>query len=496
VNNPGKCPASLAICGDNRARIRQLSLTCIRPTRGALTIAMEQIKASAEASEKLRVLIIDDEKNIRTTLSLCLEQMGCEAKAVASVDGALAALRHEPFDVVFLDLRLGEANGLEIIPKLLAESSELMIVMMTAFATIDSAVEAIRRGASDYLPKPFQPAQIRHVIDQCIMRRDLKRQVSELESRLREAAPEVDLESESPKVRAVLEIAARASASDAPVLLRGESGTGKTVLARTIHSLSPRGKHPFTVVNCPTLSEELLTSELFGHSRGAFTGAVRDQVGRVEAAEGGTLFLDEIGDISPSLQAKLLRFLEEKEFERLGENKTRRANVRTITANNREIEDQVRRGLFREDLLYRLNVIDLQLPPLRERPEDILRLARRFLVFFAKSARRQPQELSKAAEETLRSYKWPGNIRELRNAIERTAILWPPQIIEPEAFPAHISAQAKSAPPQLGGDVPLEAIEREHITRVMARTSTLEEAAAILGIDASTLWRKRKKYEE
>jgi two-component system, NtrC family, response regulator AlgB len=449
----------------------------------------------SDLTGKLRVLIVDDEKNIRTTLSLCLEQMDCYVKAASSVDGALAALRHEPFDVVFLDLRLGEANGLEIIPKLLAESSELMIVIMTAFATIDSAVEAIKRGASDYLPKPFQPAQIRHVIDQCVKRRELKRQVSELENRLQEAAPEVDLETDSPKVRAVLEIATRASASDAPVLLRGESGTGKTVLARTIHSLSPRSKHPFVVVNCPTLSEELLASELFGHTRGAFTGAVRDQTGRVEAAEGGTLFLDEIGDISPSLQAKLLRFIEEKEFERLGENKTRRANARTIAATNRDIEDSVQRGLFREDLLYRLNVIDLQLPPLRERPEDILRLARRFLVFFAKSARRQPQELSKAAEATLRSYAWPGNIRELRNAIERAAILWPAKVIEPEAFPAHITSHGKSTAPQLGGDVTLDAIEHEHITQVMARTSTLDEAATILGIDASTLWRKRKKYE-
>jgi NtrC-family two-component system response regulator AlgB len=456
---------------------------------------MDASQAAPDFTGKLRVVIVDDEKNIRTTLSLCLEQMDCYVKAVSSVDGALAALRHESFDVAFLDLRLGEANGLEIIPKLLAESAELMIVMMTAFATIDSAVEAIKRGASDYLPKPFQPAQIRHVIDQCIKQRDLKRQVSDLESRLREAAPEVDLDSDSPKVRAVLEIATRAAASDAPVLLRGQSGTGKTVLARTIHSLSPRSKHPFVVVNCPTLSEELLTSELFGHSRGAFTGAVRDQAGRVEAAEGGTLFLDEIGDISPALQAKLLRFLEEKEFERLGENKTRRANARTIAATNRDIEDHVRRGLFREDLLYRLNVIDLQLPPLRERPEDILRLARRFLVFFAKSARRQPQELSKAAEDALRSYAWPGNVRELRNAIERSAILWPAKVIEPEAFPAHISAHAKSTAPQLGGDFTLDAIEREHITRVAERTSTLEEAAAILGIDASTLWRKRKKYE-
>ena len=452
---------------------------------------------TATPEPKLRVLVIDDEKNIRATLSLCLEQTGCQVTAVSSAQSALSALAQQSYDLAFLDLRLGDSSGLDLIAKLIAECPNLLVVVITAYATIDSAVEAIKRGAADYLPKPFTPAQIRHLVDQTIKQHDLKRQLTDLEGRLREAAPETDLESESPKLRAVFEIAAKAAGSDAPVLLRGESGTGKSVLARWIHSLSPRSRQPFIVVNCPTLSEELLTSELFGHAKGAFTGAVRDQPGRVEAAEGGTLFLDEIGEISPSLQAKLLRFLEEKEFERLGENKTRHANVRTVAATNRDLADLVRKGLFREDLLYRLNVIDLQLPPLRERREDILRLAHRFLGFFAKSARRQTPELSKASEEALRLYAWPGNIRELRNTIERAVILWPAQVIEPEAFPAHISAAVRpSEAAELGGNFSLEAIEREHITRVMARTPTLEDAATILGIDASTLWRKRKKYED
>jgi NtrC-family two-component system response regulator AlgB len=447
------------------------------------------------SAPKFRVLIIDDEKNIRATLSICLEQMGCEVTAVSSLANALSALTQQRYDLAFLDLRLGDANGLDLIPKLLAEDPDLLVIVITAYATIDSAVEAIKRGAADYVPKPFTPAQIRHVIDQGIRQRDLKKRVLDLEGRLQEAAPEIDLESDSPKIRSVLEIAAKAAASDVPVLLRGESGTGKTVLARAIHSMSPRNRGPFVVVNCPTLSEELLASELFGHAKGAFTGAIRDQAGRVEAAEGGTLFLDEIGEISTSLQAKLLRFLEEKEFERIGENKTRHADVRTVAATNRDLESQVSKGLFREDLLYRLNVIDLQLPPLRERPEDIIRLARRFLLFFAKAARRQPPTLSPAAEQALMAYGWPGNIRELRNAIERAVILWPAQIIEPQAFPPHISAHAKTESPQLGGDFSLEAIERDHISRVIARTPTLEDAATILGIDASTLWRKRKKYE-
>ncbi len=454
------------------------------------------VSSTPTTEPKLRVIVIDDEKNIRVTLGFCLEQTGCQVTAVSSTESALNALTQQPYDLALLDLRLGESSGLDLIPKLIANCPNLLVVVMTAYATVDSAVEAIRRGATDYLAKPFTPAQIRQVVDQCLKQRDLKRQVTDLEGRLREAAPETDLESDSPKLRVVFDVAQRASSSDAPVLLRGESGTGKSVLARWIHSLSPRSRQPFVVVNCPTLSEELLTSELFGHAKGAFTGAVRDQPGRVEAAEGGTLFLDEIGDISPSLQAKLLRFIEEKEFERLGENQTRRANIRTVAATNRDLEDHVRRGLFREDLLYRLNVIDLQLPPLRQRPEDILRLARRFLVFFARSARRQTPELSKAAEDALTSYNWPGNIRELRNTVERAVILWPAQVIEPEAFPAHISARVKSAEaPQLGGNFSLEDIEREHIARVVGRSPTLEDAAAILGIDGSTLWRKRKKYE-
>jgi two-component system, NtrC family, response regulator AlgB len=457
---------------------------------------MDNQKPASSPSPKLRVLIIDDEKNIRATLSLCLEQMGCAVTAVSAPEAAFAALRQQPYDLAFLDLRLGEANGLDLIPKLLTVDAGLQVIVITAYATIDTAVDAIRRGAADYLPKPFTPQQIRHLVEQSLKQRDLKTRLSNLEGRLQEATPAIDLETESPKIRSILEVAAKAAASDVPVLLRGESGTGKSVLARTIHSMSPRSAQPFVVVNCPTLSEELLASELFGHAKGAFTGAVRDQAGRVEAAEGGTLFLDEIGEITPSLQAKLLRFLEDKEFERIGENKTRHADVRTVAATNRDLEEHVRNGLFREDLLYRLNVIDLKLPPLRERPEDILRLARRFLIFFAKAARRRPQELSKTAEAALLAYAWPGNIRELRNAIERAVILWPAQVIEPEAFPPQISTDARSRGPQLGGDFSLEEIEREHIRGVVAKAPTLEDAAAILKIDASTLWRKRKKYEE
>lgn len=441
------------------------------------------------------VLVIDDEKNIRATLSMCLEGMGCHVTAVPSGQAALAALSHQTFDLAFLDLRLGETNGLDLLPQLLAESPNLAVVVITAYATFDTAVAAIKRGAKDYLPKPFTPAQVRHTVEQLTERRELTRRVLDLEGQLREAVPEVDLATTAPNMHAVLNVIVRAAKSEATVFLRGENGTGKGVLARFLHTQSARASGPFVVVNCPTLSEELLASELFGHAKGAFTGAIRDQAGRVEAAQGGTLFLDEIGEISPGLQAKLLRFLQEKQFERVGENKTRRADVRVLAATNRDIETDVKTGRFREDLLYRLNVIEVRTPPLRERPEDILRLAQRFLAFFARSAGRPTPELSKAAETALLTYPWPGNVRELRNAIERAVILWPAQVVEPQAFPASVAAHA-TAEPRLGGDFSLEAIEREHIMQVLARIPTLEEAARILGVDSSTLWRKRKRYEE
>lgn len=446
-----------------------------------------------QKSAALRVLVIDDEKNILTTLTVCLESLGCTVTAVSSPQSALQAVGRQVFDLAFLDLRLKEASGLELLPMLLKECPALAVVMITAYANFDTAVQAIKQGAVDYLPKPFTPAQIRHVVQLATERHAMQRRVADLEGKLADSAPEADLTTASTKMHAVLDMVARAAASDAAVLLRGENGTGKGVLARALHAQSRRAGHPFVMVNCPTLSDELLASELFGHARGAFTGAVRDQPGRVEGAQGGTLFLDEVGEIAQGLQAKLLRFLQDKQFERIGENKTRYADVRVVTATNCNLEQAVQAGRFREDLLYRLNVIEISLPPLRERSEDILPIARRFLRFFARAAHRAPMELSKDAEGVLLSYPWPGNIRELRNAMERATIMWPAQMIEPPALPERIVAH--SAPgPRLGGDCTIEQIEREHILRVLARTKTQDEATSILGIDGSTLWRKRRKY--
>jgi NtrC-family two-component system response regulator AlgB len=443
--------------------------------------------------DPLRVLIVDDEKNIRTTLAVCLQNLGCAVSEAGSAESALSALKRNTFDVVFLDLRLGSASGLELLPKILLENPAAAVIMITAYATFDTAVDAIRKGAKDYLPKPFTPAQIEHVLARLSTERDLRRKVHDLEARLGETIPEIDLETRSPKMSAILETARRAAASDAAVLLRGENGTGKGVLARAIHEMSARKTRPFVVVNCPSLSADLLASELFGHVQGAFTGAHRDREGRVEIAEGGTIFLDEIAEIPSPLQAKLLRFLQEKTFERVGESTPRTADVRVVAATNRDLDAAVKQGSFREDLLFRLNVVEIVLPPLRERPEDILPLARRFLAFFARQTGRPVPTLSKASEELLQGYPWPGNLRELRNAIERALILWPAQILEPGAFPDRIAARSDSGP-RLGGNHGVEEIEREHIERVIERTPNLEEAARILGIDASTLWRKRKKY--
>jgi two-component system, NtrC family, response regulator AlgB len=448
----------------------------------------------AEALDGLRILVVDDERNIRSSLRVCLEQIGSDVVEAATPEAALAALAQRPFDMAFVDLRLGLASGLDLLPLLLAEDSGLDVVMVTAYATFDTAVEAIQRGARDYLPKPFTPAQIRTVVSRLAERRTLRARVSELEGRLEETAPEASLETSSPTMQATLGLVRRAAPSEASVLFRGESGTGKSVLARALHALSPRAARPFVTVNCPTLSEQLLTSELFGHTRGSFTGAVRDQPGRVEAAEGGTLFLDEIGELGPSVQVQLLRFLQEKRFERLGEGRTRVADVRVVAATNRDLEADVRSGRFREDLLYRLNVVEILLPALRQRPEDILPLARRLLQALARSAKRPAVAFTEEMEAVLQAYAWPGNIRELRNAVERALIVWPAQHLEPAALPERITAATGRAI-ALGGPYSLEAIEREHTLRVLASSPTMEEAARLLGIDASTLWRRRKKYE-
>jgi NtrC-family two-component system response regulator AlgB len=423
-----------------------------------------------------------------------LEGLGTHVVEAASAEAAKNAVLRGQFDLAFVDLRLGEGNGLELIPALIQASPLVDVVIVTAYGTVENAVEAIQLGARDVVQKPFKPEQIKQIVDKLADRRSIEVQMHALRVRLDATTPEIDLESRSPRVRQVLGILAKAATRDVSILLRGENGTGKSALARYLHALSPRSVKPFVLVNCPTLSEELLASELFGHARGAYTGAVRDQAGRVEAAEGGTLFLDEIGELPPSLQAKLLRFLQDRQFERVGENVTRNADVRIVAATNRDLEAEVRAGRFREDLLFRLNTLEIVVPPLRERREDILPLASRFLAFFSHAeAIAQRLELTEEAQAALYAYDWPGNVRELRNAMERASVLAAGNRIGRELLPERIGG--RPVLPALGGDYTLEQIEKEHVQRVIARAATAEEASRILGIDSSTLWRRRKRYD-
>jgi len=438
----------------------------------------------------MRILIVDDEKNIRRTLTVALESMEHEVSSATNSALALAELKAHPYDVVLLDLRLSQESGLDVLEEILQVAPRVSVVMVTAYASVETAVEAMRRGAFDYLPKPCTPDQVRQVLGRIEKTRKLERRVAELESRLGTEGPEIDLTSQSPAMQKTLDIAFKAAGSEATVLLLGESGTGKSVLARAMHQRSPRRTGAFVTVSCPSLSRELLESDLFGHVKGAFTGAVAETHGKVAAADGGTLFLDEIGELPLEIQAKLLRLLQEREYERVGETKPRRANVRVISATNRDLAQAVAAGKFREDLFYRLNVISLRLPPLRERVNDIERLALIHLRFLAGHSGKEVQGFSPEALEAMRQYVWPGNLREMRNIIERAAILCGGESIEASDLADSIQPGSKI---RLGGKFTLEQIEAEHIRRVVANTPTLDEAAEVLKIDPATLYRKRKK---
>jgi NtrC-family two-component system response regulator AlgB len=446
----------------------------------------------AEDAVGLRVLVVDDEVNIRKTLSVCLETDGHDVVAVSNVQDAIAEASRRSFELAFVDLRLGTENGLDLIPALLTVAPWLKIIVITAYASIETAVEAMRRGAADYIPKPFTPAQVKLAVDKVSQLKSLEHKLAALQEDLQRTNPEVDFTSTSPAMQRVLNMARRVAASDATVLLRGERGTGKSVLARAIHGWSKRAHKPLGTVSCPSLSAELLQSELFGHSKGAFTGAVRDNPGRIAACEGGTLLLDEIGDLPLSLQPKLLRFLQDREYESLGDQTTRRADVRIIAATNVDLERSVKEGRFRDDLLDRLNVIQIHFPPLRERPEDVVVLADRLLAFFGRSSHRTFLGFTDAALDALRRYSWPGNVRELRNVVERATILCQAERIGAEHLPPNIAGSPEA--PQIGGRLTLQELEEQHIRRVLAGTRSLQEAAEALGIDQATLWRRRKQY--
>ncbi len=448
---------------------------------------------AVNGTQRLDVLVVDDAPHIRSSMKMCLDDDGHEVEVAGTYDQAIRAADRRSFDVAFVDLRLDERSGLDLISDLLDRLPSLKVIVITAHGTIDTAVEAMKRGAVDYISKPFSTAEIRLATRKLAELRGLEDRLVNLESALADEWPAASLESRNAGMAKVLATAREVADTDATILLQGESGTGKGVLARAIHEWSKRSKGPFGVAHCPSFSAELLESELFGHVRGAFTGAVRDAPGRVARCNAGTLLLDEIGELPPAIQPKLLRFVQSREYERVGDPDTRRADVRLIAATNRDLAQAAREGRFREDLYYRLKVIELEIPPLRERPEDVLPLARRFLAHYGRKHDRGPIDFTEEADQALMAYEWPGNVRELENAVERAVILCRTGRISFHLLHLQPAAEASLAP-RVGDRVTLAELEEEHIRRVIARSETLEAAAETLGIDPSTLWRRRREY--
>jgi NtrC-family two-component system response regulator AlgB len=447
-------------------------------------------------------LIIDDDKTFRDATCFLIEEAGHYAEGVDSGQLAMSWLKEDKWDAVLLDVNLGRENGLDVLVEIQKQFPQVAVVMFTAQGSVKVAVEAMRRGAVDFLEKPFQREQFMTVLARLQRFNQMSQRIERLEqvvteSRAQSLEPIFDFT--TPAMCAVMEVLLRAAKTPASILILGESGTGKSVAARVVHEQSHLSDKPFVTVSCPSLSKELLESELFGHVRGSFTGAIKDHWGKVKAAEGGTLFLDEIGDLPMEIQPKLLRLLQEREYERLGENVTRQANLRVIAATNRDLKKRVADGLFREDLYFRLNVIAVEMPPLRSRDGDLIRFAEYYENFFAGQCGRKLAGLLPEAVACIRAYGWPGNLRELRNAIERAVILTKHEQLSPEDFPAELRGQNWTATaagdnlPQVGSLISLEKLEEAHLRKILERISSLSEAAEILGIDQATLYRKRKK---
>ena len=415
------------------------------------------------------VLVVDDEKNMRRSLQIMLGDEGYAVRVAESAEEALRLLATENFFMVITDARLGGMTGYEFLTKIKSQWPEIPSLMITAFATPKLAVEAIKAGAMDYLAKPFEPEELFHAVARCAERFKLLRENAALRSRAGEAVGLDQIVGESPKMRELRQFIRTVAATDARVLVLGESGTGKELVAGALHSLSARRNENYVRINCAAIPETLLESELFGHEKGAFTGAIKQKLGRVEEADGGTIFLDEIADMGKPLQAKLLRFLEDGSFTRVGGTEELRVDVRLIAATNRDIAEAISAGDFREDLFHRLNVVQFNLPPLRERGEDVLLLAGHFLKIFRAKMNRAATAFSVAAQKKLLSQRWPGNVRELRNVVERALILETGVEIQPADLPDFAvesrlekSSEAVVAPGE-SLDAALERHEREII---------------------------------
>ena len=444
---------------------------------------------------KGKILVVDDEAAARTPLAELLRQEGYEVETAADGFKALGRMTEFEADLVLTDLNMPGMDGVELLRKVKETHPELPVVLMTAFGGVETAVSAMREGASDYLTKPVNTDELLIVIERAIERMKLRRETSELRSRLHERYSFYNIVGASPEMQRVFKSVAQIAPSRATVLLTGESGTGKELVAAAIHQHSPRASGPFVKLHCAALAESLLESELFGHERGAFTGADRKREGRFEQADGGTLFLDEIGEISAGTQVKLLRVLQEREFERVGGTQTLRVDVRVVAATNRDLKEMVAAGKFREDLYYRLNVINLTLPSLRHRPSDVPALALHFLKRYAAENGKPVTSIADDALKQIANYSWPGNVRELENVIERAVVLADGESIEVQHLPAELAVAARrSGPPPIPGST-LDEIERFAILRTLESVGgSTGKAAELLGISVRKIQYKLQEY--
>ena len=444
-----------------------------------------------------KILVIDDEESMCNFMEIMLAKAGYNVDTVISAPDGVSMLKEKNYDLVIADLNMPEMSGIEVLKQIRSFKKDQDLVMMTAYASVETAIEAMKQGAADYITKPFKVDEIKLTIEKIINRRHLLIENDTLKKQLQGDNSFDNFIGTSEEVVKLKKLARRVASTDSTVLVLGESGTGKDLIAKAIHHHSPRCGGQFITINCAALPEQLLESELFGHKKGAFTGAIRDKEGLFKAADGGTFFLDEIGNTSLAIQVKLLRVLENKEITPLGETKPIEVDVRLIAATNSDLEDDVKTGRFRADLFYRLNVIPLPIPPLRERQEDIKILIDHFINKFCRKLNCAPKQVSEKAAELLRTYLWPGNVRELENTIEQAVLLVRDDIIETSDLPDKI----QTAPPvgvvqeAQPSNPTLESIEKAYIHFVMSQTDGKKaKAAKILGIDTSTLYRKIERY--
>ena len=447
------------------------------------------------AHPNIRLLLAEDERNLSRILETQLRKRGFDVVVCPDGRAAIEQLKNEVFDVALVDLVMPEVDGIGVLREAVALEESPEVIIITGNGTVETAIAAMKLGDYDYVTKPCRVAELELLIRRAYEKRALQQENVRLQTRLsrREEFPEIV--SVSPEMQKVLEMVSKVAATGSSVLITGDSGTGKELVARALHRLSERAEGPLTDINCAAIQENLLESELFGHERGAFTGAMSRKLGLFELADGGTLFMDEIGELEPRLQSKLLRALETGEFFRVGGTQKVHADIRLVAATNRDIEAAVADGVFREDLFYRINTLTVHIPPLRDRPSDIPILANHFL---KRQAGNKPLELSQSAHEALLQYSWPGNVRELRNVMERVAILRAGEEIRPEDLPrdlVHGRPTSENNGPSIGQSVSLEELERAHIEGVLRRENWHQgRTAEVLGISPKTLYRKIRAY--